>query len=807
MLCKSCNKKNLANAKFCTKCGKKIETVTEANVSLIILDKVVNDPIELLSLLGHKKYSDDIFSLFESSDLSEWSKSHPSLPKEKSLEHRLSQIRLITDKNTGSTKKKIFLAGINGDPIPVEELPLDFFVLKSGISYSKTNNPAVWEKLTGQDFDALQSSTLKHITKLNKLLSLEIISHDEFDAQVKWLPHKIKVSKDWVSNEGLNLALERYEDVRKPILQQITTIRDFRKLCKEETTESIVSHIQVYKDKSFAKTRKSILALSAVAMLAASYPVYQYLYLPWSHNSAWNNAERADSIPGYKKYISKYPSGENVGIASNKIDELTWEVVIEQNTISSFTDYLDNFPEGKQKLNARQNISKLKWLKVSETNSIEAVDNYFKNYPETTFRNEVKKSLLKLLLEKCELRDLDSCIRIAKEYRKDDWAKGAISSADTVIWDSYSKTKNAAQMKVYLELFPRGKNWRNAYAIINPSPLNSIENIGEFNSAFSMELSKNGENLAATTYNGAVSVWNTETGSVLKAWPENPNGDFSKVGLSGDGKTIAYSAPWKKTKVLSLPTVANDVFLDTKTSKTRIGVPVAPAPIFFDNDQKILTIGDEIIEWSASTGSMISKWGVPKSWITISPDSKRFVTSETYGKVLVLWDLNSKQRIKILQDESGVRGPQNAVFSPDGSLLISGDGSKHIVIRDSYTGAVKMKFKEDNPSSRKMKFSSNGNFFAMKSSDDVRVFDIEKNQEIAKFKRPDRSYLGDFALTDDGKYMIISNLRGKVWLWDVFAQKIVENKSVKGGIDVVFVPEQRAFIMISSEKVYKWNLK
>src|SRR5262249_4214194 len=111
---------------------------------------------------------------------------------------------------------------------------------------------------------------------------------------------------------------------------------------------------------------------------------------------------------------------------------------------------------------------------------------------------------------------------------------------------------------------------------------------------------------------------------------------------------------------------------DAQTGNKLQEIPLDALVAFLPDAQYFVTGGSEkIILWNIKTGKEIRRFAVIGSLdsITFSPDGKTLATGGE-DKAIRLWDMQTGTEIRDFMGHTAAIGP--IVFSPDGSILVSG---------------------------------------------------------------------------------------------------------------------------------------
>jgi outer membrane protein assembly factor BamD (BamD/ComL family) len=133
----------------------------------------------------------------------------------------------------------------------------------------------------------------------------------------------------------------------------------------------------------------SVKPISAVKGLSRTERERHVLEIKDKH--AWQEAQLIDTIEGYEEYLDKYPEGESVKSAQERIgilkkDLKAWEQAQTIDTVQVYELYTGEYPDGRYVAEANDRVTFLKkaaaaWQKTQEVNSMEVYQQFIKNYP------------------------------------------------------------------------------------------------------------------------------------------------------------------------------------------------------------------------------------------------------------------------------------------------------------------------------------------------------------------------------------------------------------------------------------------
>jgi tRNA A-37 threonylcarbamoyl transferase component Bud32 len=198
----------------------------------------------------------------------------------------------------------------------------------------------------------------------------------------------------------------------------------------------------------------------------------------------------------------------------------------------------------------------------------------------------------------------------------------------------------------------------------------------------SVAFSPDGKRLVSGSSDGAVKVWDAQTGQETLTL-KGHNGSVSSVAFSPDGKRLVSGSTDGTLKVWDAQT------------------------------------GQETLTLKGHTGSVSS--------VAFSPDGKRLVSGSTDG-TLKLWDAQTGQETLTLKGHTGL--VYSVAFSPDGKRLVSGGQDNTVKVWDAQTGQETLTLKGHTGWVSSVAFSPDGKHLASGSWDGtIKVWDADGRQE------------------------------------------------------------------------------
>lgn len=191
--------------------------------------------------------------------------------------------------------------------------------------------------------------------------------------------------------------------------------------------------------------------------------------------------------------------------------------------------------------------------------------------------------------------------------------------------------------------------------------------------------------------------------------------------------------------------------------------------------------------------------------ITFSPDGSILATGDN-DNVIILWD--SKTWHEVISLKGHGDRVSALVFSPDGKTLVSGDNGHKIILWDAVTGKELRRIKIGDDVNA-LAFSPDGKLLAIASqSKNLLVWDMSSESTPQKLKGH-KDDIKAVTFSPDGKYLASCGNDKSIIIWEVVARKII--KQFDGHIDgvntIAFSPNGKYLASGGNDKrVILWDL-
>jgi WD40 repeat protein len=200
--------------------------------------------------------------------------------------------------------------------------------------------------------------------------------------------------------------------------------------------------------------------------------------------------------------------------------------------------------------------------------------------------------------------------------------------------------------------------------------------------------SPDGGKILTGDWGGTARIWDADTGALLQSLPHDNY--VSLVAFSGDGGRILTVAWDGKARVWDINTGS----IVTSFSEVTRSAAISP------NGRVVLTTYEKSAKlWDANTGSFIRAFSPEPVWdytyiesVAFSPDGTKVLTGFGWdftswsGGQVIIWDVNSGVAIRTLSGHAG--DVYSAIFSPDGSKVLTSGSDEAVRLWDGETGVA-----------------------------------------------------------------------------------------------------------------------
>ncbi|MHB8628810.1 MAG: WD40 repeat domain-containing protein [Aggregatilineales bacterium] len=316
---------------------------------------------------------------------------------------------------------------------------------------------------------------------------------------------------------------------------------------------------------------------------------------------------------------------------------------------------------------------------------------------------------------------------------------------------------------------------------------------------YSAVFSQDGQRLLTGGFNGAIAVWDANSGALVKSL-QTPS-DLYNVD-SDAVYTIAFSSDGQRlaTVVGSGSVLIWDIVNDKPPRLVQTDAYLWSDLAFSPDGRQLATAdsGANISIWNVSDNALLytlPNHGINNfmTLVTFSPDGKQIVTGDnsatirfwdtTTGKVLHSFQANLPERLRL----------SSLAFNPNGRQLAIVGYHDYLQLLDPQSGAETVHLQGGGENIDQIAYSPDGHQIAVSDTKDnnLRVWDTATGTLIATFKNNLGNYVDGLVFSPDGQYLATGDSLGLVALWDVAHTKLLI--ALKGHHDkvthVVFSPD------------------
>ncbi len=284
---------------------------------------------------------------------------------------------------------------------------------------------------------------------------------------------------------------------------------------------------------------------------------------------------------------------------------------------------------------------------------------------------------------------------------------------------------------------------------------------GHRGSTSSISFSPNAEYFVTGGSDGVVKLWNVANNMNVQHF-EKHNSSIQSVAISSDGRYFLTGSSdktaklWKsdfEKEIISFEGFSSYVTsVDFSTNGERILLCDRYGKMEIWDSKKIKKIKSIDLNLAISSAE-------------ISPNGK-FILAGSLNSRAILWDINKGKEVKRFEGHGSFINA--AIFSPDGSRILTGAGSPDETVKlwDVTSGKEIKNFVGHSEGINSLSFSSDGNFFLTGSKDKkAKLWDVEKGIEIQSFVGH-TSDINSVSFSSDGNLVLTGSDDKTIRIWD-----------------------------------------
>jgi eukaryotic-like serine/threonine-protein kinase len=272
--------------------------------------------------------------------------------------------------------------------------------------------------------------------------------------------------------------------------------------------------------------------------------------------------------------------------------------------------------------------------------------------------------------------------------------------------------------------------------------------------------------IAAAGQDGGIAIFEPQQGDLIRRW-SNPGRVFVLMRFSADGKSLIALSRGGRCSWFDLDSPADagpPIIAGTSTqdpSITASALSHDAERIAFARRDGPITI--ESTREDATLATIPCPAGDPIFALALDRQNKRLGVGAFSGEVRLV-DAQSGQTLHAWPRGSR-RISMGLVFTPDGSLLISGDRSRTIDIFDTTSGQTQRTLRSELSSTRWLEVSPDGSQLISSDSGATCVWDLASGELLRQFTLH-RSGHTDAAWLPSGQALVTGGRDGKLRLWE-----------------------------------------
>ncbi len=276
----------------------------------------------------------------------------------------------------------------------------------------------------------------------------------------------------------------------------------------------------------------------------------------------------------------------------------------------------------------------------------------------------------------------------------------------------------------------------------------------------SIAISPDGRTLASGGEDGAISLWDLQTGKLRNTLKKHSSAIYALV-ISPDGQTLVSGSADETIKIWNLGSGKQLRSISGKSKGIRT-LAISP-------DGQILASGDAVgtIEiWNLVTGERLNSFAGHEIWVTslaISPDGNTLASGST-DKTIKLWETKTGALIHSITNDKS-KPITSLAISPNGQALASGDASGAITLWNLQSRQLIQTLTAGLGKIDSVTFKPNGQILASGGGDGViRLWDL-KSGKLLRSLTGHSSGVNSLAMTADGQTLVSSSQDKTIRIW------------------------------------------
>jgi len=298
------------------------------------------------------------------------------------------------------------------------------------------------------------------------------------------------------------------------------------------------------------------------------------------------------------------------------------------------------------------------------------------------------------------------------------------------------------------------------------------------NSTSDIDFSPDGKTFASSSYDGTITLWDAQTGLLIKQLHSENIIYIDSITYNSDGKFLAAGGCSELDP--SGFCKKSEINLWNIITQESIGIEYPPgflivADLIFSPDSKFLLsiTSSDLVLWNLETKpitheSFNKPEGIIPNSIAFSPDGKSIAIGDSDGKVSLFSVENLKNFIPIgkpfLHDEGSLI--TDVSYSPDGETLVSLSNSGNLTFWNVITGQPTENQLKVHLTSSSVNFSPDGRLIASGNTDGtINLWDAETMQSVVETLKGNAGIVNHIAFSPDSK-TLASLSENTIIFWD-----------------------------------------